>query len=118
MRISDWSSDVCSSDLGATTERRTMGTLAGDRSYGLCRADGSGRPALPSNLAGRRRRLVGYRLAEFLETKQVEGAAPVVVKYPQVVGLPKVAFTYREVLSDTSLGKIEGDSHSYKIFKP
>src|SRR3546814_3118783 len=86
MRISDWSSDVCSSDLGATTERRTMGTLAGDRSYGLCRADGSGRPALPSNLAGRRRRLVGYRLAEFLETKQVEGAATVVVEYPQEIG--------------------------------
>src|SRR3546814_20077897 len=95
-----------------------MGTLAGDRSYGLCRADGSGRPALPSNLAGRRRRLVGYRLAEFLETKQVEGAATVVIESPQVVGLPQVALNYREVPAVTSLGKIDGDLIGYTLLDP
>src|SRR3546814_19105957 len=49
MRISDWSSDVCSSDLLAADGRITVMFCAFDRSALILRIYGRGRPVLPQD---------------------------------------------------------------------
>src|SRR3546814_15713735 len=53
MRISDWSSDVCSSDLGAPTGTGINCTNPGDPVYNILQPGSNGITGLPPEVAGK-----------------------------------------------------------------
>src|SRR3546814_5520701 len=71
MRISDWSSDVCSSDLSPTSSQRT--------SFAIRWCSASSRPTSPSRIASRRPASVPRRTPAMIELDlqfASTGAAP------------------------------------------
>src|SRR3546814_9551540 len=84
MRISDWSSDVCSSDLAKRASRTTRSILLPPSHMAACAFRGGGGPAAPlSSGAKSSKRLKDHRgsrsyAARFQETRlrQVQAAEP------------------------------------------
>src|SRR3546814_7531505 len=74
MRISDWSSDVCSSDLGDITSADNLWSVAGPTIQWNLADFGRGRAGVDQAVAGRDEAAAGYRATVLAALQDAEGS--------------------------------------------